>query len=66
MLKDRDPHEPRKQHVHCTSCRDKMLPSMCGAHYCMGCKVAVSTRFSVAGPMFLNALVGPTYVRGAA
>jgi gamma-glutamyl phosphate reductase len=43
-----------------------MLPSMCGAHYCMGCKVAVSTRFSVAGPMFLNALVGPTYVRGAA
>lgn len=59
MLRDDAPSR-NIQHVHCTGCRGKMLPSLDRVFYCMGCRIAVSNNVSVSGPQFIIKMLAPT------
>jgi hypothetical protein len=51
----RDDLAPRNiNHVFCTGCRRKMLPSLDRTYYCMGCKCATSNQSSCAGVRFID------------
>lgn len=44
-------------HVHCVSCRGKMLPTLDRTYYCMGCKCATNNRVSLKGQNFITQML---------
>lgn len=47
----------RINHVFCTGCRGKMLPTLDRVYYCMGCRHATSNHTSVSGISFIDKML---------